>query len=256
MLQWRPVNAHKPWKVGAVGAGPGLANVRGMSAAARTVPTEKTLKEYAEALASRGHVKAAADLIDAHLAQHDAGWGLWTTFAQLSRRLGRHELAVAAYRASARQLEAAGHVGHAYLALKAALALTPGDALLRDDVVRLARLRDRNRERPTLHVEPGQRAIRLVPPPPPTPLTVKPIPPPIPARLRAKATGPRPAEPPRPPAARPVPPPRPRPVPVARAAPPTQQLTPKRSLPSVTDPYIAIFDILDDEKRKAQRRAR
>lgn len=248
-----------------------------MSAASRTVPTEKTLKEYAEALAARGHVKAAAELVDAHLAQHDAGWGLWTTFAQLSRRLGRVELAVTAYRASARQLEAAGHLTHAYAALKTALQLTPRDATLREEVARLSKLRERNRERPTLHVEPDDaRAIRLVPPPPPTPPTVKPIPPPMPARLRAKVAAPRPAAPPRPapprpPSVEPVAlrqPPRPAPkaaavwpVALQPTPKPTQRrpvapMASKRPLQSVTDPHLAIFDILDDEKRRAQRRAR
>ncbi|MBL8919386.1 MAG: hypothetical protein JNJ54_11030 [Myxococcaceae bacterium] len=225
-------------------------------AAARTVPTEKTLKEYAEALAARGHVKAAAELIDAHLAQHDAGWGLWMTFAQLSRRLGQRELAVAAYRASARQLEAAGHVGPAYAALKAGLTLTPDDAVLRDEVTRVAKLRDRNRERPTLHLEPGS-ALHLVPPPVPTPPTVRPIPPPIPARLRGKAAAarttaaPRPAPPgalpaaslpvgPAPRAPAPRAPSPPRPAPRLATAPATRAPAPRAPSPPRPVPRLAM----------------
>lgn len=232
------------------------------AAAARTVPTEKTLREYAEALAARGHVKAAAELIDAHLAQHDAGWGLWNTFAVLSRKLGKHELAVTAYRASARQLEAAGHHAHAYAALKTALSLTPRDSALREEVARLSKLKSwaERRDAPTLRVEPGTRPpVRMVPAPLPSPPTERPIPPPIPARLRpvaarmaatpakvARSESPVRSTPaPRPAAPRAVLPLRP-PSPLKR----------QRPLECVTDPHIAIFDILDDEARRAKRRAR
>lgn len=108
------------------------------AAPALTLSSEKALKAYAEALAAEGRLHAAAKLIDEYLATNDAGWGLWHLYAQLSRRMGRTALAVAAYRASARQLEAAGHLKHAHAALKSALKLAPADASLREDVSRLA----------------------------------------------------------------------------------------------------------------------
>lgn len=108
------------------------------AAPALTLSSEKALKAYAEALAAEGRLHAAAKLIDEYLATNDAGWGLWHLYAQLSRRMGRTALAVTAYRASARQLEAAGHLKHAHAALKSALKLAPADASLREDVSRLA----------------------------------------------------------------------------------------------------------------------
>lgn len=108
------------------------------AAHALTMPSEKALKAYAEALAAEGRVQAAAKLINEYLATNDGGWGLWHLFAELSKRMGRTTLAVTAYRASARQLEAAGHPKHALAALKRALRLAPNDASLREDVARLA----------------------------------------------------------------------------------------------------------------------
>ncbi len=108
------------------------------AAHALTMPSEKALKAYAEALAAEGRLQAAAKLINEYLATNDGGWGLWHTFAQLSKRMGRTALAVTAYRASARQLEAAGHLKHAHAALKSALRLAPNDVSLREDVARLA----------------------------------------------------------------------------------------------------------------------
>lgn len=107
------------------------------AAPALTLSSEKALKAYAEALAAEGRLHAAAKLIDEYLATNDAGWGLWHLYAQLSRRMGRTALAVTAYRASARQLEAAGHLKHAHAALKSALKLAPKDVSLREDVARL-----------------------------------------------------------------------------------------------------------------------
>lgn len=107
------------------------------AAHALTMPSEKALKAYAEALAAEGRVHAAAKLINEYLAANDGGWGLWHLFAELSRRMGRTALAVTAYRASARQLEAAGHLKHAHAALKRALRLAPNDVALREDVARL-----------------------------------------------------------------------------------------------------------------------
>lgn len=107
------------------------------AAPALTLSSEKALKAYAEALAAEGRLHAAAKLINEYLATNDAGWGLWHLYAQLSRRMGRTALAVTAYRASARQLEAAGHLKHAHAALKSALKLAPKDVSLREDVARL-----------------------------------------------------------------------------------------------------------------------
>ncbi|MDP3501523.1 MAG: hypothetical protein Q8S33_14355 [Myxococcales bacterium] len=190
------------------------------SAAARTVATEVSLKEHAEALVGAGQLRKAAALINAHLAEHDAGWKLWSTLASLSRRLGRYELAVSAWRASARQLEAAGHVKHAHAALESALRLMPTDQSLRDEVSRLSRLVKRGAHgpasRPTLRIVRSQEPRRSSESRP---------------TLKIAPAAPRaPSKPTR------------RPAPGASAL--------RRPLEIVTDPHLAIFDILDDEKQR------
>ncbi|MDP1914924.1 MAG: hypothetical protein Q8L14_01675 [Myxococcales bacterium] len=176
-----------------------------------------SLKEHAEALVGAGQLRKAAALINAHLAEHDAGWKLWSTLASLSRRLGRYELAVSAWRASARQLETSGHVKHAHAALAAALRLTPADQPLRDEVSRLSRLVSRGApgpaSRPTLRIVRSQAPARSSESRP----TLK-IPP-------------SPSKPSRQP------------------CPATSIAALRRPLEIVTDPHLAIFDILDDEKR-------
>jgi hypothetical protein len=169
----------------------------------------------ADALVGAGQLRKAAALINAHLAENDAGWKLWNTLASLSRRLGRYELAVSAWRASARQLEAAEHVKHAHAALTSALRLTPADQVLRDEVSRLARLVKR------VPPGPASRPTLKVPPAP------RPAAPHVPAQKLASL----------PPNKRPAP------VPVRSSAPL------RRTLEIVTDPHLAIFDILDAEKQ-------
>lgn len=200
------------------------------SSAARTVATETSLKEHAEALVGAGQLRKAAALINAHLAEHDAGWKLWNTLATLSRRLGRYELAVSAWRASARQLEAAGHVKHAHAALTAALALLPSDRALHDEVSRLARLVSREAPGPA-----SRPTLRVVPPTASSRPTLKIAPAPRPAAPRPLSNESRPA-----------PPSKRRPAPRAARATEAQSL--RRPLEIVTDPHLAIFDILDDEK--------
>ncbi|MDX2011430.1 MAG: hypothetical protein SFW67_14610 [Myxococcaceae bacterium] len=158
-----------------------------MTAALRRLEGPHEVRRRAEALARAGRLSEAAALIDGFLARHDAGWHLWRLCAELSRRLGRTGPAVAAYRACARQLEAAGHQRPAAAVLRRALALTPHDLTLKLDVKRLS---TRVAPRPALPLE--------------TP---------------------------------PLPPRRPR-------------------LESVTDPHLAIFDILDDEARRTASAAR
>lgn len=178
-----------------------------------------SLKEHAEALVGAGQLRKAAALINAHLAEHDAGWKLWSTLASLSRRLGRYELAVSAWRASARQLEAAGHLKHAHAALESALRLTPADQSLRDEVSRLSRRIRRGppgpASRPTLRIVRSQAPARSSESRPTLKIA--------PAAPRAKSN------------------------PTRRSAPRTSAL--RRPLEIVTDPHLAIFDILDDEKQ-------
>jgi hypothetical protein len=151
-----------------------------MTAAVRLPSSATDIKERAQALVRRGRVQDAADLVDGFLARHDAGWHLWRLCGELSQRLGRLGAAVAAFRACARQLEAAGHVDAAASVLRHALRLAPLDDQLRADV------RRRSRARPT----------------PVLPLQTPRLPPRAPTRPR---------------------------------------------LESVTDPHLAIFDILDAE---------
>lgn len=180
--------------------------------------TESSLKEHADALVGAGQLRKAAALINAHLAENDAGWKLWNTLASLSRRLGRYELAVAAWRASARQLEAAGHVKHAHAALESALRLTPADQALGDEVSRLSRLVKQGdpgpASRPTLRIVRSEAPARSSDSRPTLKIATSPSKPSRPSR---------------------------------RPAPRTAAL--RRPLEIVTDPHLAIFDIIDDEKR-------
>jgi hypothetical protein len=156
-----------------------------MTAAHRLRPP-LDVRRQAEALVRQGRLVDAAALVDRSLARHDGGWHLWQLCGELSQRLGRTGAAIAAFRACARQLEAAGHVSVASKVLRRALRLDPLDDTLRAELGRLAA---RPRPSPPVDAPPG---------PPPRP---------APRRLR---------------------------------------------LESVTDPYIALFDILDDEARQAR----
>jgi hypothetical protein len=173
-------------------ASPEIASAQSVStgAARQVVTDEMSVKQHAERLASTGHVRAAAGFLNTHLANHDAGWGLWNSLAVLSRRIGRYELAVAAHRASARQLEEAGHLKHAYAELRAALRLAPNDHSVRHEVSRLSRM---------VRVSPPK--LRVVP--------------------AAKSTQGEPKP----------------------ASTPTSGV--RRALEFVTDPHLAIFEILD-----------
>ena len=190
--------------------------------------TESSLKEHADALVGAGQLRKAAALINAHLAENDAGWKLWNTLASLSRRLGRYELAVSAWRASARQLEAAGHVKHAHAALESALRLTPADQSLRDEVSRLSRIVKRGApgpaSRPTLRIVRSQAPARSSESRP----TLK--------------IAPAPSKPSRPNS-------RPAPGTKARSSGRGAEAL-RRPLEIVTDPHLAIFDILDAEKQR------
>jgi hypothetical protein len=151
-----------------------------MTAAVRVPTSAADIKLRAQALLRRGRVEDAADLVDGFLARTDAGWHLWRLCGELSQRLGRLGAAVAAFRACARQLEAAGHLDSAASVLRHALRLAPLDDQLRSEVRRLG---------------PARRAAVL-------PLQTPRLPPRAPGRPR---------------------------------------------LESVTDPHLAIFDILDAE---------
>jgi hypothetical protein len=209
------------------------------------VATEVSLKEHADALVGAGQLRKAAALINAHLAENDAGWKLWNTLASLSRRLGRYELAVSAWRASARQLEAAGYVKHAQAALTSALRLTPADQALRDEVSRLSRLASSAAQspssRPTLRIVTSSTPARS--PSAASRPTLKTAPPPRPAA----PPGPARRSTQRPPVPKLTAPPmtsRPAPRPSGRSS-----ASLCRQLEIVTDPHLAIFDIIDDEKQ-------
>lgn len=97
-------------------------------------------QERAQALAAKGHLRAATDLIDSWLAANDGDWGLWLYLATLHARLGRTDQAVAAYCASARQLECDGEHQRAANAVREACRLAPRDRQLAGELARLERL--------------------------------------------------------------------------------------------------------------------
>lgn len=101
---------------------------------------ERAVQERAQALVAGGALSEAVQLLDAHLARFDGDWGLWLYFAGLCSRSGRREQAVAAYRASSRQLEGDGLYARARAALVCAARLAPRDQDLKRDVERVGRL--------------------------------------------------------------------------------------------------------------------
>lgn len=128
------------------------------------------MQERAQALAARGDVVGATRLMDEFLAAHDGDWGSWLYLAGLHARLGRTAPAVAAYQASARQLEGAGRYERARASLQQALRLAPDDETLLREIHRLEDL---------------AHGLREVPPPPPEPSV-----PPARAARRAGSSGP------------------------------------------------------------------
>lgn len=101
---------------------------------------ERAIQEQAQALAAGGGLEDAVRLLDRHLARFDGDWGLWLYFAGLCAKCGRRDQAVAAYRASSRQLEGDGFFARARAALVCAARLAPRDAGLKREVERVGRL--------------------------------------------------------------------------------------------------------------------
>lgn len=96
-------------------------------------------QEHAQQLVARGDVRGAVTLLDRWLAEHDGDWGLWLYHAGLLARLGRRDQAVAAYCASARQLEFDGALVRAANALREAVKLAPHERRLTLELARLER---------------------------------------------------------------------------------------------------------------------
>jgi hypothetical protein len=172
---------------------------------------ERAVQERAQTLVVGGKLAAAVKLLDGYLAKSDGDWGLWLYFAGLCARTGQRDEAVAAYRASSRQLEGDGFYARARAALVCAVKLTPRDADLVRELERVGRLALLPREKlkprgpqPSAELPPSpsparvpQRSAELTmlpsPPPPPSPARVPqrsaeltmmlpPPPPPSPAR--------------------------------------------------------------------------
>lgn len=204
---------------------------------------ERSVQEQAQAMVARGRVVPAVRLLDAFLAVHDGDWGLWLYHAGLCARLGLVPQAVAAYRACARQLEGDELYARARDVLRVAARVDPADASLRLDVRRLSGLLDgaQSASGPQGSDAAAQTCL------------MEPVPRPSPSIDLRPRTGPDPfsllAEAPvtlRPSAAR-------RPPPAKKPAQDPKHV--KTSLVrrqarerSVTDPHLAIFDILDAEK--------
>jgi hypothetical protein len=100
---------------------------------------ERAAQEKAQALVAKGHLESAVRLLDGYLARFDGDWGTWLYFAGLCARLGWKEQAVAAYRASSRQLEGEGELARARDVLRTAMKVAPRDASLARDAMRLER---------------------------------------------------------------------------------------------------------------------
>ena len=133
---------------------------------------ERAVQERAQALVVGGKLADAVKLLDGYLAQSDGDWGLWLYFAGLCARSGKRDEAVAAYRASARQLEGDGFFARARAALVCAVKLTPRDANLVRELERVGRLAllPREKLKPRVAVPgPSAELTMLLPPPPPPP---------------------------------------------------------------------------------------
>ena len=184
-------------------------------------------QETAQALVARGEIASAVTLLDRYLSQFDGDWGMWLYFGGLCARSGRRDQAVAAYRASARQLEGDGHLARARDALMSAVRLVPRDEALKRELDRVGRLS----RRPPPEVKAGPR----VQDPQQTCLLLPVVDP-------RKTVNARPA------------PRLPDPAAHITAVIPGRKPKPLRSAPAsfsspeVTDPHCAIFDILDAER--------
>jgi hypothetical protein len=102
--------------------------------------SERAVQEKAQRLVARGQLETAVRLLDGFLARYDGDWGTWLYFAGLCARLGWKDQAVAAYRASSRQLEGEERFARARDALLEAMKVAPRDVSLARDAVRLERL--------------------------------------------------------------------------------------------------------------------
>lgn len=110
-----------------------------MSAARPLNPRD--LKDQAHVLVLRGKLDAAASLIHRHLQQRDTrDPALWMQHADLSRKLGRYDVAIVSYRQCVRLFRTAGHLTRARAALTVALQLAPRDPSLLADQALLAEL--------------------------------------------------------------------------------------------------------------------
>jgi hypothetical protein len=150
-------------------------------------PKELAMQERAQALVARGDVVGATRLMDEFLSVHDGDWGSWLYLAGLHARLGRTAPAVAAYQASARQLEGYGHVERARASLQHALRLAPDDEGVLREIHRLEGLTQGLREVPPPPPEPS------VPPARPSRGPVAPRPSPLVAGARPSSPGKKPA---------------------------------------------------------------
>lgn len=170
--------------------------------------SQGAIQETAQALVARGELPKAVRLLDRYLSEFDGDWGVWLYFGGLCARLGMRDEAVAAYRACARQLEADGHLERAREALMNAVRLCPRDASLKREVLQVG-------TPPKPKPDPAQQTYLLLPKVEPKPAPRPKLPDPkvhltavIPGRVKRRSSAP----------------------------------------PEVTDPYIAIFDILDAER--------
>lgn len=179
--------------------------------------SQGAIQETAQALVARGDLLKAVKLLDRFLSEFDGDWGVWLYFAGLCARLNRRDEAVAAYRACARQLEGDGHYARARDALMSAARVAPRDASLRRDIERLTG-RSAPAKAPPPKRDPAQETFLVLPRVEPSLKKERRLPDPA-AHLTAVIPGR-----------------------VKRRASP---------LPEVTDPYIAIFDILDAERAEA-----
>jgi hypothetical protein len=171
--------------------------------------TQGAIQETAQALVANGDPRAAAELIDRYLAKFDGDWGIWLYFGGLCARVGRRDDAVAAYRVCARQLEADGHFERARDALRSAMRLVPRDESLKREVSQIGR--------PLRRPDPAQETFLLLPSMVALPKPKPKLPDPK-AHLTALIPGRGKRR---------------KPVPVS---------------PEITDPYCAIFDILDADR--------
>jgi len=124
--------------------------------------TDRELKDRAHALVLKGKFAQAVEVYRGLVVANARDPNIRMRHAELCRKVGQIDEAVASYLAAAQLLEREGHVARARAVLTTALQLAPGEPSL---LAPLRRITDAQRQSPSKLKQP---ALSLVPPPVPS----------------------------------------------------------------------------------------